>query len=365
MTPHFINTQSVLSESIDRWRTAPFLALDTEFIREQTYYPQLCLVQVGNVDSNACIDMLADLDFKPLWNLLAQPGALRVFHAGGQDLEIFERHAGTCPDPLFDTQVAAAMLGYGEQLGYAGLVEAMTGVKLDKSLSRADWSHRPLSQKEIAYAADDVRYLAEIYPRLEQELGTRGRLGWLQEDCRALAVPTRYRASPPTEWKRLKGLVRLDPGAQHVAAKLAEWREVLAEQRDRPRRWILPDEAIYALAERRPRTLDQLSALNVLPPKSLDRHAETLLTLIQEAADIDAPPALIVDTRSNDAEKLQLKRLIERVRHTALELGVPASLLAPRAEIETLMAEGAAADIGLLRGWRREVAGLPLLEMMG
>ncbi|MGQ0502074.1 MAG: ribonuclease D [Panacagrimonas sp.] len=363
MSPLFISTQSALSESIDRWRAAPFLALDTEFVREQTYHPQLCLVQVGTGDSNACIDMLAGLDFQPLWNLLVRPGALRVFHAGGQDLEILGRHAGACPDPLFDTQVAAAMLGYGEQLGYAGLVEAMTGVRLDKSLSRADWSLRPLGPKEIAYAADDVRYLAQIYPRLEEELDQRGRLAWLREDCRALAVPARYRASPQTEWKRLKGLVRLEPAAQHVAARLAEWREVLAEQRDRPRRWILPDEAIYALAERRPRTLDQLVALAVLPPKSLDRHAETLLALIQQAADSSAP-ALVVEVRASDAEKLKIKCLIERVRTLALELGVPPSLLAPRAEIEALMADGANANIGLLRGWRREVAGIPLLQMM-
>lgn len=363
MSPLFVDTQDALAEYLERWRRAPFLALDTEFIREQTYYPQLCLIQVGDVISNVCVDPLAGLDLQPLLELLQLPST-SVFHAASQDLEIFVRLGGRSPEPLFDTQIASSLLGYGEQLGYAGLVEKMVGVKLDKSLSRTNWARRPLNPNEIAYAADDVRYLAEIYPRLLRELEERGRLAWLQEDCAAMADPARYRISPETEWQRLKGLARLEPRAQHVAARLAAWREVIAEQRDRPRRWILADEALYAMAERRPGTLAQLNELAVLPPKSLERHGEALLALIDEAARIDAP-ALIADARPSEAEKARLKRLLERARAIANTLGIPASLLAPRADIEALTAQGERAGVPLLRGWRREVAGTELLALAG
>jgi len=359
---HFVDTQAALSEFLPRWKAAPFLALDTEFIREQTYFPQLCLIQVGDGQDAVCVDPLAGLDLQPLLAVLNAPGSERVFHAAGQDLEIFVRLAGRSPEPLFDTQVAAGLLGYGEQVGYAGLIDKLIGVKLDKSLSRTDWARRPLTAPEIAYAADDVRHLADVYPRLLRELEERGRLAWLREDCAAMADPARYRISPETEWKRLKGLVRMDAKAQHVAAKLAAWREVLAEQRDRPRRWILADEAVYLLAERRPQTLGQLADLQALPPKSLERHGEALVELIAEAATSTAPP-LQVEARSDDAEKQRIKRLLDRARTIATELGIPSSLLAPRADVEALAINREAAQIPLLRGWRREVAGEELLAL--
>lgn len=363
MSPIFIDTQAALDKHLERWRSAPFLALDTEFVREQTYYPQLCLIQIGDGASNVCVDPLAGMDTTPLLALLRSPDAVSVFHAASQDLEIFVRLSGCAPEPLFDTQIAGSLLGYGEQLGYAGLVEKMIGVKLDKSLSRTNWARRPLNANEIAYAADDVRHLADIYPRLRSELEARGRLTWLIEDCAAMAEPARYRMSPQTEWKRLKSLVRLEPRAQHVAAALAAWREVIAEQRDRPRRWILSDEALYAISERQPRTATQLAGLQVLPPKSLERHGEALLALIEHAMQIDAP-ALLVDSRPGEASMSRLKRVLERSRAIANELGIPASLLAPRAEIEALVASGDKADVALLRGWRREAAGTELLALL-
>ncbi|MGH8518264.1 MAG: ribonuclease D [Panacagrimonas sp.] len=364
MPTQLVDTQDVLTEFLQRWKGAPFLALDTEFIREQTYYPQLCLVQVGDLHDAACLDPLAaGIDLQPLLDRLADPATTYVFHAAGQDLEIFVRLAGRCPAPLFDTQIAAALLGYGEQLGYAGLIEKLVGVRLDKSLSRTNWARRPLSAAELAYAGDDVRHLADVYPRLLAELEEKGRLAWLREDCEAMTDPARYRPAPENEWKRLKGLARMNAPAQHVAARLAAWRETIAEQRDRPRRWILPDEAIYLLAERRPQSLRQLGDLQALPPKSLDRHGEALLGLIEQGAATDALP-LLVDARADDAEKQRLKRLLDRARAIATELGIPASLLAPRADIEALAAQGEKAPVALLRGWRREVAGEELLGLV-
>jgi ribonuclease D len=354
-----------LAAACERWRQAPWLALDTEFLREDTYYPKLCLIQVGDGRDNLCVDAiaLAGAGLAPLLDLLQLDGVGKVFHAASQDLEIFVQLRGHTPQPLFDTQVAAALLGYGDQLGYAGLVDKMLGIKLDKSLTRADWSRRPLSAAELAYAADDVRYLAEIYPRLRQELETRGRLAWMEEDCLRLGDPARYRNPPEHAWRRLKGLARLPPPAQRAAAALAAWREQVAQERNRPRKWILDDEPLYRLAERRPLDRAQLEALQVLQPKTLERHAAALLEVLAGAVAGGAPLAL-EEPAFDDTQKARLKQLLERLRTLGETLGVPPSLLAPRGDVETLLRRGAAAEVPLLRGWRRGVAGEELLRML-
>lgn len=363
MSTPFIATQAELDACIEPWSRAPFLALDTEFVREQTYYAQLCLVQIGDGRTSACIDPLAGLDLGALWTCVMQSAHPRVFHAAGQDLEILIQLTQRAPANLFDTQIAASLLGLGDQMGYAALVEQRLGIVIDKSLARTPWARRPLSPRELAYAADDVRHLARIYPDLRQELEQRGRLDWLLEDCAALADPARYRPDPEREWRRLKGLARLGRSAQHVAASLAAWRDTLGEQRNRPRRWILPDDALYALAERQPQTPEQLANLQALPPKTLERHGQALIELIAQARRLEAPP-LIEDARPDDARKQRLKRLQDALRATADALGVSASLLANRADIETLAASGADADIALLRGWRRAAAGEALLALL-
>lgn len=363
MIPPFIQTADALDDLLEAVRSAPFLALDTEFVREDTYYANLCVIQVGDGRRSVCIDALAGLDLQRLFAALQRTTTLKVFHAPGQDLEIFVQLTGQCPVPLFDTQIAAALLGYGEQLGYASLVEKLAGVRLDKSLSRTNWARRPLSAAELAYAADDVRLLAQIYPEMEAALAARGRLDWLREDCERMADPARYRPAPALEWRRLKGIGKLERSAQHVASRLARWRDELGETRNRPRKWILSDEALYALAERQPQTRSQLEGLQALPPKTLDRQADTLLALIQEGRADPAPP-LVDDRLPGEAEKARLKRLSERLRGIANELELPASLIAPRADIERLAAEAAAAKIPLLNGWRREVAGEPLLQLL-
>lgn len=363
MTPIFIDSAEQLATHLARWESADFLAIDTEFVREQTYYPILCLIQISDGGDNVCIDPLAIPDLEPLFELLRQSSAIKVFHAASQDLEIFVRLAGACPLPLFDTQIAAAMLGYGDQLGYAGLVSKMMDVQLDKSLSRTNWARRPLSEKELAYAADDVRYLAQIYPRLRDELQAKSRLDWHSQDCINLSRAERYRAVPDLEWRRLKGLARLSARAQNVAAAIAAWRETLAEERDRPRRWILSDEALYALAERQPERIEQLSDLLVLPPKIIEKHGSILISLIQETLSQDKP-ALIEETRADDTRKQLMKRVLDKARAIATDLNIPPSLLAPRADIEALVDKAGAADIALLKGWRREVAGDTLLSIL-
>lgn len=363
MNTPYVDTQAALDQWLQRWAQAPFLALDTEFVREQTYYAQLCLVQIGDGEDSVCIDPLAGLVLQPLWDCILDPQRPRVFHAAGQDLEILVQLTGRAPTTLFDTQIAASLLGMGDQMGYAALIESRLGIRLDKSLARTNWARRPLNPRELAYAADDVRHLAVIYPTLRDALQSRGRLRWLEEDCASLARPSRYQADPEQEWRRLKSLVRLPRTAQHVAARLAAWRDVMGEQRNRPRRWILPDDALYALAERQPQTLEQLGTLNTLPPKTIERHGDTLIEMIDAARRSDAPP-LIEEARLSESEKQRLKRLQDGVRAAAERLEISVSLLAPRADIEALASLGAEADIPLLRGWRREAAGAALLEML-
>lgn len=361
-----ITEPAALAARVQGWSKRPWLALDTEFLREDTYHPILCLVQVGDGEADVCIDTLALAGeaLAPLWALLAEPRIGKVVHAASQDLEIFVRLGnGAAVTPLFDTQVAAALLGHGDQLGYAGLVEKLLGLKLDKSLTRTDWSRRPLSAAELAYAAADVSHLAAIYPALRDALHARGRLAWLEEDCARLADPARYRNPPEEAWRRLKGLPRLAPAMQPAAIALAAWREEVAQARDRPRKWILDDEALYRLAERRPRNLGELQSLQVLPPKTIEKYGTALLALIAESEGM-AVPAAAQEQPLSDREKGQLKRLQERLRGLAEALDVPASMLAPRADLEALVRYGANAEVTVLQGWRRDIAGLPLLAAL-
>ena len=273
------------------------------------------------------------------------------------------RLRGEVPQPIFDTQIAATLLGCGDQIGYAGLIEKRLGITLDKSLSRTDWARRPLKPAELAYAAADVDHLAEIYPALQEELVARGRIAWLAEDCVRLCDPAQYRTEPDDAWQRLRGLARLSPREQTIAAALARWREQQAQQRDRPRKWILDDEALYRLAQRQPQTHAALAALAVLPPKTVERHGEVLLATI-DAARHEPERSYARDDEFGDAEKRRLKALQARVAERAAALELPASYLAPRADLARLVRDGGNADVNVLRGWRREVCGSGLLELL-
>lgn len=358
---HLIQTPAELDAQIERWRKAPWLAVDTEFVREETYYAQLCLIQLSDGGTPALVDALA-LDPAPLFAFLFEPGAVKVFHSAGQDLELFVQRGGDCPRPLFDTQVAAALLGHGEQLGYAALVERRLGVSVDKSLSRTDWSKRPLADAPLNYAADDVRHLAVIYPQLREELVARGRLAWLEAECERLTDARRYRADPAAAWRGVKGLSRLPPPAQHFAARLAAWREDEAIRRNRPRRWIVDDVAICQLAVRRPDTAADLAQIEGLSARRIERSGDELLALLREPVP-DGPP-LVADGRESAAQKQKTQLLLEALRSRALEEQVAPTLVATRSDIERLVREGPSAQIPLLNGWRRELLGEELLAKL-
>lgn len=363
MTAEFdlVQTPAALEERLAAWRGAPWLAVDTEFVREDTYYAQLCLVQVSDGKRHTCVDTLA-LDPAPLFAFLLEPGATKVFHSAGQDLELFVQRGGDCPRPLFDTQIAAALLGHGEQLGYAALVERRLGLAVDKSLSRTDWSRRPLSDAALSYAADDVRHLAEIYPALREELVQRGRLAWLEAECERLADPRRYRPDPAGAWRSVKGLGRLPAEAQHVAARLAQWREEEAIRRNRPRRWIIDDVAVCQLALRQPGSLGDLASIEGLSARRIEKSGEALLELVREPAP-DAPP-LVPDWKESAAQKQKTQQLLDTLRNRALAAQVAPTLVATRSDIERLVREGPSAPIPLLNGWRRELLGEELLAKL-
>ena len=372
MTTHHASSDYTLLDSAEPlraaaggWSAEGWLAVDTEFVRDDSYYPEPCLIQVGDGRQACCIDTIV-LDasaLQPLFATLASTTITKVFHSASQDLELFVQLTGDCPRPLFDTQLAASLLGEGDQLGYAGLVERRLGIKLDKSLTRTDWSRRPLSAAELAYAAADVRHLAELYPQLREELATAGRLTWLEEDCARLSDPRRYRNPPEEAWRRLKGIARLEASAQRVAAELAGWRETVAQERNRPRKWILEDEPLYRMAERQPQSEQQLVDLQMLSPKTLSRHGSALLEVIARARH-GTHPIAVEEPPLIDSQKARLQKLQEQLRQRAASLNVPPSLLAPRADLEALVRRGAEAGAPVLEGWRREVVGMELVKLL-
>lgn len=364
MTTLLITEPAQLQEHCARWALQPWLAIDTEFVRVDTYHARPCLVQVGDGSTSACIDLIALGDLSPLMNLLHLPGVIKVLHSAGQDYEIFVQVSGDGPRPLFDTQIAATLLGFGDQIGYAGLIESLLGIAVDKSLSRTDWTRRPLREVELAYAAADVQHLAAVYPGLRQRLVDAGRLAWLEEDCARMAHPQQYRSNPAQAWQRLKGIARLPAGEQVVAAALAHWREEEAIARNRPRKWIIEDDAIYRIAQRRPQNLAQMEALKVLPPKTLDRHGAALLQVVARAV---AEPvlALAVDEALDAAQKQTLQALQDELRRIAGELKLPPSFVAPRAALLALTLRRTTPEMPLMQGWRWAVAGERLRAMVG
>lgn len=347
-----IDHDKILKQHCRIWADARWLAVDTEFVREQTYYPKLCLMQVSDGREPAVIDMLSIKEPQLLLNLVESRHILKVFHAPSQDLEIFVHWRGQVPQPLFDTQVAAALLGEGDQLGYAALVQRRLGITLDKTLTRTDWSRRPLSRSEILYAAEDVRHLAKIYPLLRQELEACDRLEWLWEECARHNDPEHYTTRPEDAWKRLRGFSRLSEEAQPAAVVLAAWRERQAAASDRPRKWVLSDAALYELAEKRPDSIKDLSKLEAISPRFLDKQGRSLLQALAKAG--PQSPLIVNSPPLESSQKRRLQALRDEVEISANRLRVPASLLATRAELERIVRRDATVDkLRLFGGWRR------------
>ncbi len=343
------------------WAGIGQLAVDTEFVRESTYSAQLCLMQVSDGQRVACLDMLALGGPGPFGELLLDPAVRKVFHSARQDLEVLNEHLGTVPGPVWDTQVAAAMLGYPDQVGYTQLTGTELGVTLPKDHARTDWSRRPLSDEQLCYAAADVQWLLPLAARLEQELDRLGRCDWAADESAALCDPGLYAFDATGAWRRVKGAGQLGGPALARVAALAAWREEEARRCNRPRRWILKDEVVLALAEHDPDSAPSSGRLGALPPTIQRRHGETLLDLLREAGQAE-PPVKPLPARLEPAQDRLARRVMARLRDLAEQHRVSAPLLATRKDIEALVL--GRRDLPLLQGWRRDLAGAELLAMV-
>ena len=349
------NPDSICSELTQRDR----VAVDTEFMREKTYYSQLCLVQVACGDTIYCVDPLRDDDLDAFWSALLTPEW--VVHSGRQDIEVVVQAAQHMPARLFDTQVAAGLLGYAPQLGYASLVRELFDIDLPKSHTRANWARRPLSDEYLHYAAEDVEHLLPAYETLAEELDKRGRLAWAQDDSMELLDPELYRIDPGAAIDRLKGARNLRGKRRAAAARLAAWREREAMRANRPRQWIAKDSALLEAAASRPRSIDDLRNVDGLPAGLIRRCGNDILAAIV-AADSDdgnyVPPR-----RPDEAQKALLKSMQGRVADHARELGIAAETLASKRDLVAVIFDGEQQS-KLLRGWRREIFGDQLLQMI-
>ena len=341
-----------------------WFALDTEFLREKTYYPKLCLLQVATPDSVACIDPLALDTLDPILDLVFDPGITKVMHSARQDMEIFYHLRGAAPGPVFDTQVAALLLGYPDQIGYGNLVSEVLNVKLEKLHTRADWSIRPLTQDQVSYAADDVIYLVDVYRNLRDRLVERGRLEWLDEDFARLSSDALYSNPPEDAWLRVKGGNRLKGAALAVLQALAGWRETLAQQRDRPRGWILRDDALLEIARHRPASLEALGRIRGMQEAFIRHNGEQLIGLVATAG--KQRPVPLADGGSRlqltPAQDALVDVMSAVVRLSGAEHAINPAVLATRKQLERLVSGDA--DVEILHGWRRKLVGERLQALL-
>ncbi|MFZ5532673.1 MAG: ribonuclease D [Pseudomonadota bacterium] len=357
-----IDHPDALHDLVADWAGAPWIGLDTEFVRERTYHARLCLIQLAGPKGVAVVDPIALRDWSTLFALLDEPGSVKILHAAGQDLELLHQaRPERLPTPLFDTQIAAALLGHPPQSGYGALVEKTLGIALPKLHARSDWSRRPLSDAELAYAADDVRHLAALHERLTADLQQQGRLSWAEAEHAALADPARYRIDPERAWLRIGAGRMLTPSGQGALRALAAWRERAAEARDLPRQWLLKDDVLLHWAEHRPDSIAGLTEGITVSPTLLQRHADEWLVAIRDGA-AHPPASSPAPYPLPPALEKRLKRLGQVVRSRADDLGLDGAVLAPRRELEALVL--GARDTPVLRGWRREVIGEALLAAL-
>ena len=365
MQERYVDTRPQLLELCAMLKGSEWLAVDTEFIRERTYYPRLCLIQVCNGEVAACIDPLQLDDLRPLLDILYDASVLKVLHAARQDLEIFLHDYRGLPMPVFDTQPAAALLGHGDQIGYANLVKLLLNIELPKDQSRTDWSNRPLDEQQLRYALDDVVYLGQLYLHMRGHLFDRERLQWLAADFATLADPQTYFPNPRDMWQRTKGKQMLRGRQLAVLQRLAAWREIQARERDLPRKWVLKDDVMIELCRRMPRDAGGLSKIRGLEPGQIRREGEDLLRLIAEGAETPREDWPVDQGRSAPLSAQQdamADLLSATLRLIADEHQLSAQAIATRKELEKFVR--GERDCTLLEGWRHALVGKTLDAVM-
>jgi len=361
-----ITDSGVLAEFCTRLKGAPFITVDTEFMRESTYWPILCLVQVAGPDEAVAIDALADgLDMSPLFGVLRDPDILKVFHAGRQDMEIFYNLMSHLPAPIFDTQIAAMVCGFGDQVGYETLISRLTGAPIDKSSRFTDWSLRPLSDKQIAYALDDVVHLFEAYEKLKETLEKSGRENWLNEEMEILTATRTYDVAPEDTWRRIKAR-GAKPRTLAVLRELAAWREKEAQRRDVPRGRVVKDDSLVEIAHHTPSTAKELGRTRGLSKGLAEgKIGSALLAAVQRglAAPKDDWPRVPKkpDLPEGIGPMTDLLKVLLKMK--CQDMNVAQKLVANVSDLDLIAAFGEEADVSALHGWRREVFGDDALRL--
>ena len=359
-----ITTTRDLADACDRLARHPFVTVDTEFLRETTYYPLLCVAQIASTDEAVVIDTLADgLDLKPFYELMANERVLKVFHAARQDIEIVWHQANLVPHPIFDTQVAAMVLGYGDSISYDQLVQRITGDTLDKSHRFTDWSRRPLSPAQVSYAISDVTHLRDVYLALSADLAKRGRADWVGEEMEVLTSPETYRADPENAWERLKTRVR-KPKELAVLMEIAAWREREAQTRDVPRGRVLKDDVLGEIATQAPATIERLAALRSLP-RGFERSkwGQDIVQAVARGLARDPKTVPAIERQragGNGSATLELLKVL--LRMTSERHAVAAKVIATVDDLDRIAADDNA-DVPALHGWRRELFGEKALAL--
>jgi ribonuclease D len=360
-----INTTSALTETCSRLAEGEFVAVDTEFMREQTFWPDLCLIQLAGPDEEAIVDpMAAGIDLKPFYDLMADQRVVKVFHAARQDVEIVYSEAGLIPTPIFDTQIAAMVCGFGESVSYVNLVKKITGRDLDKSSRFTDWSRRPLTEKQLVYALGDVTHLRDIYIALKTELENTGRASWLDEEMADLTAPSTYESHPENAWQRLKMRVK-NRKALAVLIELAAWRERLAQAQDVPRGRILRDEALYDIANQLPTSAEKLSELRTLSDGfARSQRARDIIDAVARGLERDPktlPP--LTHSQPMTAEATATIELLKvLLKAAAARHRVAPRLIANSEDLERIASEPEP-EVAALKGWRRQLFGDDALKL--
>lgn len=371
--PRYITNTTELSELCEQLRDCHRLALDTEFVGEDSFVPRLELIQVATERTAAIIDFPAVRSngaLEAFWEIVCDPAVEKVVHAGRQDLDLFAIHAGQIPKPFFDTQIAAAMVGFGPQVAYANLVQKVHGKRLDKAHTFTNWSARPLSHEQLAYALEDVTFLLAIHDHLHSRLSKLGRLQWAHEEfARLESAVGETRREPQERYQRIRGWDQLKPKSAAVLRDLAAWREGEAKRRNVPRNRIVRDEVLLQLARHPPRQMDELRNVRGLHGSEADRNGETLLAIIRAALALpsSAWPVLSKE-RKPEPESIGLVELLQAiVKACANKEEIAPTLLATTADLQALVdtkTDRATLDLPLLRGWRRILVGEVLLDAL-
>jgi ribonuclease D len=354
-----ITTTAELADACSRLARHPFVTVDTEFLRESTYYPKLCVLQMASTEEAVVVDALAPgIDLKPLFDLMADTRVMKVFHAARQDIEICWHEAELIPAPLFDTQVAAMVLGYGDSISYDQLVQRITGDTLDKSNRFTDWTRRPLTDAQLTYAVSDVTHLRDVYLKLSTDLDRLKRTEWMRDEMQLLTSPDTYRMEPEQAWGRLRTRVR-KPKELAVLIEVAAWREREAQTRDIPRGRVLKDEVVGDIAIQAPTTIERLGGLRSLP-KGFERSrwGEAIVDTVKRglARDPKTLPRLERQRPQANGQAATVELLKVLLRMTSEKHGVAAKVIATVDELDRIAADDEA-DVPALRGWRRDLFG--------